>query len=354
MDPQELFGPVATRTHQIDNFDTFILNHVPYGQVQPSSLQWGALQYDGPGVTGYTGAKPALQWHFGGVPYPISRAIRIQYSYMRTFDGSNALTVDQIFLGFQDSLTDFVLPQPIPYVRAPTPTFRTRVQSLGPFGGFSNPVWASDSGVLASEASSLVTRSYLFDPTDPYRLNSFIREELSPSQPSFDALVINPIAIDFDGPAQDSNSHRVFPYTFETLRNDPYKYGQLLFWYFGGKPYRVTKAMRIPLDLINTPGATQPSRVLSAVRDANDTPITITQRLAQLVKAADAAAQKAAAVAPARAATASGPGIAAAGSSGTIATPSGSTTTQPAATPDPEPMGHALFIGYGGAGDPGG
>lgn len=309
MDPQALFGPVTTRTHRIDNFDSFILNNVPYGEVHPRNLQWGVLQYDGPGVDGITGAKPVLQWHFGGVPYSISKAIRIPYTYISTFDGSNAPTTEQIFLGFQDNLPDFVLPQPIPYVAAPTSTYRARVRDLGTFGAFGNSVWASDPGVLASQAPGIVTRSFQNDPADPNILNAFMQQELSLDQAAFNALVGNPIAIDCDGPAQDSDSHHVFQYTFATLVNDPYKYGQLLFWYFGGKPYRVTKAMRIPLDFDYTPGVEQPSHVLRAVEDAKSKPIGVQARFTELVNAAKILAA---------------------------------------------PQGHALFIGFAGSADPGG
>jgi hypothetical protein len=306
MDPQGLFGPVATHVHRIDNFAAFILNNVPYGEVHPKDVQWGVLQYDGPDVDGVIGAKPVLQWHFGGVPYPITKAIRVPYTYIRTIDGSNTPTTEQIFLGFQERLTDFILPQPIPYVADPTPTFRIRLSSLGALGGFTNPVWSSDTGVLASEAPGVITRSYIADPADLLSLNTFIRDELKWAQPAFDALLGNPIAVDVDGPAQDSDSHHPFPYTFGTLVNEPYKYAQLLFWYFGGKPYRVTKAMRIPLD--DTPGE-QLSRVIGAVEDAKHKPISLQSRLSVLMNA------------PAQ---------------------------------EHIPQGHALFIGFAGSVDPGG
>jgi hypothetical protein len=56
-----------------------------------------------------------------------------------------------------------------------------------------------------------------------------------------------PIVVHFDGPAQDNNSLNPFNYTPQTLFNDKEKYAQVLWWYFGGKAYRVTKAIRIPI-----------------------------------------------------------------------------------------------------------
>jgi len=388
MDPQGLFGPVATRTHQIDNFDTFILNNVPYGEVRLRDLQLGVVQYDGPGVAAINGSKPALQWHFGGVPYPITKAIRIPYTYIRTFDGSNTPSTEQIFIGFQQNLTDFILPQPIPYVASPTQTYRSRVSGLGPFGVLGGPVWASDAGVLASQCNDVVTRSVQHDPGDYNLLNTFIRQELGWDQAPFDALLNAPIAIDFDGPAQDSDSHHVFQYTFATLVNDPYRYGQLLFWYFGGKPYRVTKAVRIPLDFQFGFDAVQPSHVLQAV-DGNPNPKTgevprksLHERLRELTGAAGpiAPATASGSGAASRARRARGAEGASSSSDPTTGTSDptgdpgggpgsdagngdsaggGSATTGDGATAPSIPstsaaQGFSLFIGFAGSSDPGG
>jgi hypothetical protein len=262
MDPQGLIGPVTTRTLRIDQFDTFILNNIPYGAVQPEHVDWGAIEYDGPAADGITGSKPLLQWHFGGIPYPISKAIRIYYTYVRAWDGSNARITASILLGFQGELTRFVLPQAIPFVENPTQTFRTRRDNLGPYGGYSTQVWASDPGVLASEADALVTRSVEYDAANLTMFNTLLQDELG--QPRFDLLLRSPIPIDFDGPAQTSDSHRIFEYTSATLFNAPDRYAQVLLWYFAGKPWRLTKAMRIPLDALLGQSVFQQSVVLQA------------------------------------------------------------------------------------------
>jgi hypothetical protein len=61
-----------------------------------------------------------------------------------------------------------------------------------------------------------------------------------------------PVIVSFDGPAQDANSLNPFNYTPQTLFNDKEKYAQVLWWYFGGKAFRVTKAMRIPIRTAQT------------------------------------------------------------------------------------------------------
>jgi hypothetical protein len=56
------------------------------------------------------------------------------------------------------------------------------------------------------------------------------------------------VQVYYDGPAADYNSHKAFPYTTDTLFNDQEKYNQVLWWYFGGRAYRITKAMLLDYD----------------------------------------------------------------------------------------------------------
>src|SRR5579859_75184 len=233
---QDIFGPVTTRSHIIGDFETFILSNIPYGQVQPQYIQWGAVEYDGPhppypAKAGFPGSKPALQWHFGGVPYPITKAVRIRYTYRRTFDGSNDTVTGMILLGFQHGLNTYLKPQPVPFVQKLSDTFLYRA-CVGVTGDPSSQVWGSPSAVLASEAGGVLTKAF------PDNLATLVKNELPKSvctAPAFTALTTTPICVDFDGPAQDSDSHDVFPYTFATLLNDPQKYSQLIFWYFAGQ-----------------------------------------------------------------------------------------------------------------------
>jgi hypothetical protein len=287
MDAQSLFGPISTRSYQIGDFDTFVLNSVPYGQVLLKDIQWGAIEYDGPDAPGISGAKPVLQWHFGGVPYPITRAIRMYYTYTRTWDGSNDTITTSLLIGLQRNLNTFIRPNPIPFVATPSLTYQTRVNNVGAFSGFSNPVWGSDSAVLASEANGVV-RTAFQQPISPEitnlafsqeivrrlqqgapdpTLSAFIQTELALDNVGFAILMERTVAIDFDGPAHDSDSLRPFRYTVATLANSPDPYSRVLFWYFAGKPWRLTKAMRIPLDAPDVqpaPAAAPPSLVVQA------------------------------------------------------------------------------------------
>jgi len=238
---------------------------------------------------------------------------------------------------------------------------------LGPFGDFSTQVWASDPALLGSEASAVVTRSF---PKDPAKssFNSLIEAEIGWNNVDDRAQLFQPlletlIPIDFDGPAQDSDSHNVFQYTFATLLNDPEKYSQVLFWYFGGKPYRVTKALRIPLD----PGYWPPGRssfVQDAALDSNGNPKGALVRgqeiLAQATAARAAPGKVAAAKAAATALEAAKQKLSRARTAGPQATAQQQVDQAVAAqqaadkeaadqtTAAQVPLGRALFIGFAG------
>ena len=52
-------------------------------------------------------------------------------------------------------------------------------------------------------------------------------------------------SIEYDGIAREYNSVKPFPYNLGELVREAEKYDQLLYWYFGGRTYRITKAMRL-------------------------------------------------------------------------------------------------------------
>lgn len=270
MDPSLLVGPVATRLQVIGNFDTFILNNIPYAQVTSEHVSWGMLQYDGPDAPGVKGAKPALQWHFGGVPYPISKAIRIPYSWVRTWDGSDAIIGTSIFIGFQQHLEDLVLPQPIPWVLSPSDRF---TQNASLFGVLGSAFWGSDAAVLASEAAALVTRSIQNKSTSGDTLHGLVRAELD-DDTRFHNLESRATPMDLDGLARDNDSQNVYRYMVADVLNDPGAYGRLLHWYFGGKAYSLTKAIRIWLDYDYESGGAQESFVASSVNASDAHPRT--------------------------------------------------------------------------------
>jgi hypothetical protein len=259
VDPTLLVGPVTTRLQVIGNFDTFILNNIPYALVSSDQVRWGSVYCDGPDAPGVKRSKPALQWHFGGVPYPISKAIRIPYSYIRTWDGSDAMVPASIFIGFQQNLDKLVVPQPIPWVEKPSPRF---AQNAAGFGALGTPFWGSDAALLGSEAAALVSRSIEVDEDSGETLHKLVCRELD-DEARFRKLETRATPIDLDGLAKDNDSQNVFQYMVATVVNDPAAYGRLLHWYFGGKAYSLTKAIRIWLDY-DYDSAAQESFVASA------------------------------------------------------------------------------------------
>jgi len=240
----DLFGPITSRWTRIGNFDSFILSNIPYAHVQPDALQWGAIDFDGPT---FVPNKPTLQWHFGGVPYPITRAVRVWYTYKRTWDASNELVTAAIYLGFQENVENHLAPRLAFPTQEDADAFRGRAANLGPHVGVPPRFLASPSAVLASQASSLISGAVAANPPT---LTELIRTELQVDQAFLNRLPNQEerFLVDYDGPAQDNDSHNVFQYSLAQLFQEPDKYSQLLWWYFGGVPWRLTKALRIPLD----------------------------------------------------------------------------------------------------------
>src|SRR5262249_16163923 len=56
------------------------------------------------------------------------------------------------------------------------------------------------------------------------------------------------LRVEYDGPARDYNSNNIYPYSRNDVFSVPERYSQLLQWYFGGRHYPITKAIRIVLD----------------------------------------------------------------------------------------------------------
>jgi hypothetical protein len=251
----DLVGPITTRTLVIENLDTFILNNIPYGVVRPTNVQWGSIVFDGPRAPGLIGSKAALQWYFGGVAYPITKAIRVFYTYKRTWDGSDAVVTDGILIGFQENLLDHIVAQPIPFVSTYSRTYFARRDNLGLFGDSTNLAWGSQPAILASEAAGVVTaapQQFAAPPQQPGpNFDALIKTELARGDhaAAYENLIGHQADIDFDGPAQEQDSHNIFPYTLASLINEQEKYARVQFWYFAGIPRRVVKAIRIPLDI---------------------------------------------------------------------------------------------------------
>jgi hypothetical protein len=268
---------VSSADERIDNFHKFILDNVPYGVVTPDNLQQGLIQFDGPAQDPPTAKKP-LQWYFGAVPYAIIKAIRVQYTYTKAYQGTDYDVAGSLFIGYEDILETFIrtaqgladrieeitqpeerakaervrpmLPRAIAFrdtlesarknrseiLTKPVTTLADIVKAIRE----EEPNLPGTVGALAQKADDL---DKFMNDNYPYR--SFLSldwdlifERDQNGQP-------RPIRIEKDGPAQRYDSLSPFPFTLATLFNDQDKYNQLLWWYFGARPYRITKAMRL-------------------------------------------------------------------------------------------------------------
>src|SRR5579859_3352089 len=240
-------GNSTTRLQRIDDFQTFILDHIPYGQVSVDALQTGLMEFDGPKVNS---AKPQLQWHSGGLPFAIDKAARIHYSYTRYWDGTGSMVNATILLGLQSA--DGVSGNAS--TAAGPANFAARVSSLIQANSSQQDV---ANALLLAQATTVITGSSGFND-----ITSFLQNELGWNQ--VDALRQTLNSLEFDGPAQDNNSHNPFAYTLGTLFNKQELYNELLWWYFGGQANRVTKAIRVPLPVPST--STPPAADAAAPR----------------------------------------------------------------------------------------
>ena len=230
---------VITRRQFIADFESFTLNHIPYAHVRPRDLQTGLIEFDGT-----DGGRPVLVWYFGGLPYPVARAARIDYLYVRSWDGSGAVASASIIYGFQSNGEFHELRT------APRHTFP--VQRITPGANFVTEL----SSAVRSAMNNLPTDVVSGTSSQYSNLDAFVHSQLNPAAgpPARRGLELLrddipvPFEIEFDGPARDYDSHRIFAYTLDTLFNDREKFNQILWWNFAGHPQRITKALRIPLD----------------------------------------------------------------------------------------------------------
>ena len=256
----------STRRQFIGDLNAFILDHIPYAQVRQRDLQMGLIAFDGRQVDGQEHEqKPILVWHFGGLPYPVVKAAAIEYNYIRTWDGSGLNVHATIVLGFQEGTQHYLHTQPRAHFGPQRGTFADHIEAQGKF---IERLTATVAGLTNSVPSSVVSGAPGF--TD---LDSFINAQIGTPQtgtpqapiPRAAAAVAplvdgqhalphgltsfqtEPFDVEFEGPAKDADSHHIFPYTLDTLFNDQALFDQILWWYFAGKPMRITKAMRIPL-----------------------------------------------------------------------------------------------------------
>jgi hypothetical protein len=204
----------------------------------------------------------------------VCKAIRIQYSYQKYFEGLQLDANGSLFIGYESPLNSNY------YAQARNAEAAKEAKGL--------PRSVKDLLDLYRDEfvdnSSRVTALAMYVTTNTF--DDFIEENLpGQSQPKIDEIRARwqspavpssgivprqtPLSkmldrprtdglpgarIECDGPAREYYSHKAFPYTTETLFNDPAGlYNRLLWWYFGGRAFRITKAMR--LRYVNDTGA---------------------------------------------------------------------------------------------------
>ena len=270
-------GAVTVEYQKVDNVHKLLLDELPYGTIDPNGIVQGTIEIDGPGQRPCNGKKP-LQWHFGGVPYRIPKAIRIEYLYQKYVDGAQISANGSLFIGYEVSSAVEQNGQPaalsmeeqalsVPAVETVTAlidifqrTFASspnRVTALARyvdatnFDAFIEEHMPGHSPALAQGTSSSQS------PTGPTPLSLRLRTGPANLPPERHLGV----RVEYDGPARDYDSKRPFPYTTSTLFNDPSGlYNQLLWWYFGGRAFRITKALRIGYN--DHPGGTHQGSLL--------------------------------------------------------------------------------------------
>jgi hypothetical protein len=272
---------VSVAFQRIDNFHKLVVDEVPYGTIDQNGLVQGLIEFDGPAQDPPNLKKP-LQWHFGGIPYEVCKAIRIQYSYQKQVDNTYINASGSLFIGYglgspYSSALAAAL-QDAEKNEAADPAAQKRAAALraaDPANAPANqPATAADllKALQADFVNSPGRVTALAKYVDAANFDQFLLDnfpfqqgQASGWQPSISStqLPVGPtplstrltdetdqglpgVRIEYDGPARTYDSKRPFPYTTDTLFNEPSgMYDKLLWWYFGGRAFRITKAMRL-------------------------------------------------------------------------------------------------------------
>jgi hypothetical protein len=259
---------VSIDFERISSFHKFVVDQLPYGQIDQNALVQGLVEFDGPEQEPENSKTP-LQWHFGGIPYEVCKAIRIEYAYQKDIDGLRYNSTGSLFIGYESTLAlvqkyaqaregafaarqaaqayprdieDFIRAARHDYVVSPT---RVTPQAIyvttalfDAFVEMNFPWKTPEQGKAIWEAAERAAAANSGQAPLPTPLARMLDPGPSGGLPG--------ACIEYDGPARDYNSKKAFPYTTQTLFNDPSGlYGKVLWWYFGGAAYRITKAMRL-------------------------------------------------------------------------------------------------------------
>jgi hypothetical protein len=270
---------ITIRYHKIESFHKLLVDELPYGAIDPLALVQGQVEFDGPAADPRNPRRP-LQWYFGGIPWEVCKAMRLQYTYEKTIPGLDypAPVNGSVLLGYVSNPIDST------YYRDAY-TAQQTIQGIPATVADLMDIFRID----FSRYPSRTTPDAIYVPTnmfDEFVLENFpwqtpitidtlrLQAELLADQNSGNAPPPTPLArmldrgpeppvvppgarpnqlpgarIEYDGPARNYYSHDAFPYTTGTLFNEQSGlYDKLLWWYFGGRAFRITKAMHIRYD----------------------------------------------------------------------------------------------------------
>ena len=305
----DVLGQVQIGYQRIESFHKLVVDQLPYGQIDPKELVQGLIELDGPDQDTPPIDKVPLQWYFGGQAYEVRKAIRVQYTYQKYLDAGPVNASGSLFIGYAPTRTGAArlaaeaidalerrsarggttaagrttaqLRDELDQLRQHSSRLKDALRarsgaadwdSVKKLPGtvtalavyvnaddFDNFIYSHIPGLRAAAPPPAIDGSA--GPVPPAAEPPSAPPAQSAQQPPAQQLAQVFVAVDaaagsaapivqiyYDGPAADYNSHKAFPYTTDTLFNDQEKYNQVLWWYFGGRAYRITKAMLLDYD----------------------------------------------------------------------------------------------------------
>ena len=281
----------------LDDFHTFLLSELPYGQIDPDQLDRGVVEWagleklTGPDdcwisiATSGTLYPNISHWQFGRKMYPIVKGFRIQYSYASPYaqEGRGSVLIGYqapAITKYSDSSLDLLRElseragELSERLKSPKslkkPKQATVDQSEADETGSSSPTSHDVRHSILNETlaklvfNASVAEARLVNGPKHEGINELI-ERLSPykcpdekpsqhpdEEPSkhpgecsrLDAYK-HPISVEVCGLARDNNSVNPFLDSWGAVTEDLARYEQLLHWPLASIPYRITKAIRI-------------------------------------------------------------------------------------------------------------
>jgi hypothetical protein len=222
------------------NLHALILGGIPYGVINRDYLSQGLIEIDDPEFRDGSW-RPPLYWYFGGFPYEIDRALRVNYSYSAPFstDSASRPISSALFIGYQRrERRDITRDVPKRFNQAVGELSEDTVAGIyRRFSRLADAIPFSAENV--TDFDNFIRINWPKEEQDPGA--KYHNYDGKSKQWTFESTLV-----ELDGPARDSSSTDPFPYSLATLPTAPEKYQQpLLQWFFGGRHYSISKAMRV-------------------------------------------------------------------------------------------------------------